>query len=178
MPLSLKWGEMAFDVNKLKRFVLMIDGENIHSKVLQDPQVLNTLLDNNVVVIKGPASGSGTCGNPANMGNLLISQKTEVKAHASKLGKEDPYMISGIKDSIKKSYRNVISTFPSPSFPISTSTPKQLSVDKKESIAIAIIPSETSRRKKRFREEEREEGTRQEGKTGQEGRGQEVIATK
>lgn len=61
-------------------FLLLLDGEAIQSEVLQQPHVLRILVEHNITVGKGPASTSGSCGNPADMGNFFKSQKTLLKA--------------------------------------------------------------------------------------------------
>ena len=56
-------------------FYLIIDGEARQSAILQSDAMRGILSGGGVVVVKGPASCSGQCGNPADMGNLFKAWK-------------------------------------------------------------------------------------------------------
>ena len=70
------------------KFFLIIDGEVIQSEVLQNREILNLLLDNNIVVGKGPASTSGSCGNPLDMGRLFLTLKKHARGVAASDGND------------------------------------------------------------------------------------------
>jgi hypothetical protein len=93
-------------------FLLIIDGEVIQSEILQKPDVISKLVDENIVVGKGPASASGSCGNPADMGNLFKAQKGLVK-HADELEEEYPGIVEKIMEGFKINSTNLLGRMPS-----------------------------------------------------------------
>ena len=81
-------------------FLLIIDGEAIQSEVLQRQNVLDILVNNNIQIGKGPASTSGACGNPLDMGNFFKSQKTLARSATDIMG-QYPALKERILDCIK-----------------------------------------------------------------------------
>jgi len=71
-------------------FYLIIDGEATQSAILQTDAVRGILSGAGVVVVKGPASCSGQCGNPADMGNLFKAWKAVLGGAGTTLDDTDP----------------------------------------------------------------------------------------
>jgi len=67
------------EVAKVKKFYLVIDGEATQLGALEDPTVLATLTAEGIEVGKGPASGSGVCGNALDCGNMFKAVKSSLK---------------------------------------------------------------------------------------------------
>ena len=92
--------ELAPSSSREKPYFLIIDGEAIQSEVLQRQTVLDFFVSNNIQIGKGPASTSGACGNPLDMGNFFKSQKTLAGSSADILD-QFPALQERILDCIK-----------------------------------------------------------------------------
>jgi len=80
--------------------LVIVDGEAMQAGILQSQNVIDNLLNNNITIGKGPASTSGSCGNPVDMGDFFKSQKTLVK-HSSDLDIKHQGLYERILDAIK-----------------------------------------------------------------------------
>ena len=108
-------------------FFLIIDGEAVQSAVLQRQNVLEILVSNNIIIGKGPASTSGSCGNPLDMGNFFKAQKTLAKS-SREISKEYPGLENNILDVIKFNSK-----------PNSSDKLSKMGAERKRKAAIALL---------------------------------------
>ena len=81
-------------------FYLIIDGEETQSAVMQS-DTLRTMLDfGKVVVVKGPASCSGQCGNPADMGNFFKAWKSSMRGAIVSLDNTDEGLTERLQEAM------------------------------------------------------------------------------